>query len=225
MEDIQRIHLFARSDKFDRLVDHRTDRKGGSTTCITVQLGQHHAVKIETFVEFLRRVDCILSGHGVDHEQGFIRLDSTLDCGDLFHHLLVDSQTTGGIDNHDIVAFCTCFADRVHRDLHRILVFEFHINRHSYLFADHAQLLDSGRTIHVAGCQQRLFIFLCLQQIRQLARKSRFTGTLQTGHQDDCRATLQIQIGCRSSHQFSQLVMHDLDHQLAGLNGCKHVLS
>ena len=168
MEDIQSIHLFARSDELDRFVDHRSDRKSGTTASITVELRQDNTVKIETLVEFFRRVDSILPSHGIDHEQGFIRLNSTLDRSDLFHHLLVNSQTTSGIDNHDIVAFRTCFANRVHRNLHRILVFQFHINRYSNLFADHTQLLDSGRTIHVTSCQQRLFIFLSLQQICQL---------------------------------------------------------
>ena len=168
MEDIQSIHLFARSDELDRFVDHRSDRKSGTTASITIQLSQYHTVKIEAFVEFFRRINCILSGHGINHKQGFIRLDSTLDRSDLFHHLLIDCQTAGSIDNHDIITFRTCFADRVHRDLHRILVFQFHIDRHSDLFTDYAQLLDSGRTIHVTSCQQRLFIFLCLQQIRQL---------------------------------------------------------
>ena len=36
MEDIQSIHLFARSDELDRFVDHRSDRKSGTTASITV---------------------------------------------------------------------------------------------------------------------------------------------------------------------------------------------
>ena len=47
---------------------------------------------------------------------------------------------------------------------------------------------------------------------------------MQTGHQDDSRTVLQIQIRRRTSHQFGQLVMHNLDHQLARLHRSQHVL-
>ena len=151
MENIQGIHLLARTDKLNRLINNRTDRQSGTTTGITIQLRKYDAVEVQPLIKFPRGIHGILTRHGIYHEQGLIRLDSALDSGDLVHHLLIDSQTTGGIHDHDVIAFSPCLADSVHSDLHRILILQFHVYRNTYLFSDYTQLLDSCRTIHVAS--------------------------------------------------------------------------
>ena len=52
--------------------------------------------------EGLRGVDRVLSGHGIDDHEDLVRLDSGLDRLGLVHHLLVDMQTSGRVDDHDV---------------------------------------------------------------------------------------------------------------------------
>ena len=225
MEHVQGLHLLTRADKLDRLRHHGTDREGGTTTGITVELRQDNAVEIQAFVELFGRVDGILTGHRIHDKQGLGGVDGSLDGGNLLHHLLIDSQTTGGIDDHDIVALGFGLLDCMDRNVHRILAVQLHIDGYPHLFADHAQLLDSGRTIDVARHQQRLLVFLCLQQVGELAGERRLTGTLQTRHQDDGRCTLEVHIRSCATHQRGQLVVYNLYHQLARLHRCEHVLT
>ena len=43
-----------------------------------------------------------MNGHRIDYEEDFAGLDSVADRFDFIHHLLVDSQTSGGIDNDEV---------------------------------------------------------------------------------------------------------------------------
>ena len=66
-------------------------------------------------------------------------------------------------------------------------------------------------------------MLLLLEHVGQLTAEGCLTGALQTGHQDDGRTTVEIQSYCLATHQFSQLIMHNLHHQLSWLHGGKHV--
>ena len=73
MEDIEGLHLLAGADELDRLVDHGLDREGSTAAGITVHLCEHHSVEVETVVEGLGGLHGVLTGHGVDHEEGLGR--------------------------------------------------------------------------------------------------------------------------------------------------------
>ena len=145
MEHVDSLHLLARSDKLDGLGHYRTDGESGTATGITVQLRKHDSVKIETVVEFLGCVDGILTRHGVDDEERVVRMYGLLQRSDLIHHLLVDGQTAGGIDDHHIVTLGFCFLYGVKGDLVDVLLTLFRIDRYADLLTDYPQLLDSGR--------------------------------------------------------------------------------
>ena len=48
-------------------------------------------------------VDDVLAGHGIDDHEDLVGLDGGLDVHRLLHHLLVDLQATGRVDDHDVV--------------------------------------------------------------------------------------------------------------------------
>ena len=225
MELVDGIEFLARTYKLDRFVHYRTDREGRTTAGITVELGQHHAVKVEAFVELFGCVDRILSGHRVYHEQNFVGLDGFFDGSDLIHHLFVDCQTSGRIDNYQIVSLGTCFFDGILGDGNRIFAVDLRVHRYVNLFGQYAKLLDSCRTVNVTCNEQRAFVLLGFQHAGQLTRESGLTRTLQTGHQDDCRLTFGVDFDSFSTHQLGQFVMNNLHHQLARFYGCEHVLS
>ena len=62
------------------------------------------------------------------------------------------------------------------------------------------QLLDGGRTIDVAGHEQRLLVLLRLEHVGQLAAECRLTRTLQASHEDDGGALLQLQLRGLAAH-------------------------
>ncbi len=55
-------------------------------------------------VEPLGDLDRVLAGHRVDHEERVVRLDGSRDLADLLHHLFVDGQAAGGVDDQHVAA-------------------------------------------------------------------------------------------------------------------------
>ena len=153
MEYIQGFQFLARSDKLDRFVYNRTNRQSGTTASITVQFRQYNPVKIQAVIKLLRCVHGILSGHGIHHEKGFFRFNRFFDCRNLVHHLLVDSKTSGSIDDNHVFSGSSSFFHGVLGNLHGIVISHFAVYRHPNLLSQHFQLLDSSRTVHVAGNQ------------------------------------------------------------------------
>ena len=92
-----------------------------------------------------------------------MRMHGLLDVGDFVHHLLINGQTTGGINDDHILALTLGVVDGVLRNLDRVLVAFFAIDFNLNLLAQDLQLLDSGRTIHVASHQQHLLAAFALQ--------------------------------------------------------------
>ena len=212
MKDIQRLHLLARTDILNRFVNDRTNRKRCTSTCITVQFGQYHTIEIETVIELLGGIHRILTGHGIYHKQGLRGFYRSLDRRNLLHHLLIDCQTTRRIHDHHVIPVRPCFFDRVLRDLHRITTIK-RLGRVTIkqstiseylrpdLFTQYTQLLDSRRTIYIARYQHHFLALLRLQEVRQFGCEGGLTRTLQTGHQDHRRITLQVNLLCLTSHQ------------------------
>ena len=153
MEGVDSFHLLTRTDELDGLGNHSADTQSRTTAGITVELGQHHAVEIQTVVELLSRVHRILTRHGVNHEQGLIGIHRLFQGSDLVHHLLVNSQTTGGIDDDHVVPLGFGLADSVIGNLHHVLVPILAIDGNLHRGGHHLQLFDGSRTIDVAGHQ------------------------------------------------------------------------
>ena len=100
-----------------------------------------------------------------------------------------------------------------------------HINGNANLLAQNTQLLHSSRTEGIAGSQEGIHVTLLLEHLGQLTTHGGLTGTVQTCHQDDSGMAFELHIGGLASHQGSQLVVHNLNHQLLGLNSCEHILA
>ena len=105
VERFERFALLAHTDELDRLAGDGTHRQGGTATGVAVDLGQDHTGQRQCIAEGLGRVGGVLAGHGVDHEQGFDRVDRGVQRLDLAHHLFVDVQATGGIDDDHVDEF------------------------------------------------------------------------------------------------------------------------
>src|SRR5690606_1157113 len=69
VESVDGVHLLSGADKFYRFVNYATYRQRRTTARVAIQLGEHDAVKVEAFIKRLRRVDSILTRHGVDNKK------------------------------------------------------------------------------------------------------------------------------------------------------------
>jgi len=178
MEYVESFHFFSRTYEFDGLVYDGTYREGSSASGIAVEFGENDTGKIETIVEGLCRIHGILSCHGIDHEKDFLRIDGFFQCCDFVHHLFIDGEASGCIDDDQIVVLFPGFFYSVLSDFDRFFVFGFGIDGYTDLLAEHSQLFDGGRTVNVAGNEQGALGPFGAQHLRQFTRESGFTRTL-----------------------------------------------
>ena len=84
-------------------------------------------------IELLGRIDCVLTGHRIDHEERFARFDGSLDGRDLLHHLFIYGQTSGRIDDYRVEVVRPGVLDRILGNLYRVLVSLFGVDLHADL--------------------------------------------------------------------------------------------
>ena len=152
-------------------------------------------------------------------------MNSRLNSRNLLHHLFIDSQTTGSIHNHHIIAVHTGFLNRMLRFGNGIGLGGFVEHIYSNLFAQHANLLNSCRTIDIASHKHHFLLLLLLQVVGQLGRESSLTGALKTRHQDHSRLTFEVDLGRLPTHEGSQFIVGDFYEKLTGTDGAHHVLT
>ena len=179
VEGVDGFHLLARSHELDGLRHYGADGEGCTAACVAVELGEHHAVEVEAVVELFGGVDGVLTGHRVDHEERLVGVDGALEGLYLLHHLLVDGQSAGGVDDDCVVGFCLRLLDGVFGYLNDVLVAFFAIHGDAHLRGHDFELLDGGGSVDVAGYEQRVLALLGLEHVGQLAAEGGLTGALQ----------------------------------------------
>ena len=122
-------------------------------------------------------------------------------------------QTTGRIQNHDVVLVAAGVFDRFLRGDDRVLRAALK-DRHANLTAHDLQLLDGGRAIDIAADEQRTLAVL-LEPGSQLSGHRRLTGALQTAeHEHGYRRRAVLEPRVAAAHQRRQLFVDDLDDLL-----------
>ena len=166
-------------------------------------------------MESFRSGHGVLAGHGVDNEQDLVRFDRLFDLFELFHEGFVHVQAACRIDDEHIQAFAFRLFLRAQRDVSRVFARTVAEHGNVHLSADDFQLVDGGRSLHVAGGQHRVLALLF--QVRSKLRAGRgLTCALQTDHQDRCESAGRIrQLAAAASHERDQFVVDDL-HDLLG---------
>ncbi|MNQ65492.1 hypothetical protein D3C85_799480 [compost metagenome] len=224
MERIERFALLAHAEELDRLAGDGAHRQCGTATGVTVDLGQHHAGQRQRLAKGLGGVGGVLAGHGVDHEQGLDRLDGGVDLLDLAHHLGVDVQATGGVDDDDVDELQLGLADRRLGDIHRLLAGIGGEEGDADVSGQGFQLFDGRRAVDVRGNHQHRLLLALLEEARQLADCGGLARALQAGHQDHRRRRgVQRQVLVGGAHQLHQLGLDDLHEGLAGGQALGHL--
>ncbi len=137
--------------------------------------------------------------------------------GGLLHHLGVDTEPAGGVDDDDVAGGAAGVLDRVAGHLHRVADAVAGL-RGVHLDAgpatEHLELPDGVGALEVGGDQQRL-VALALEPAGQLAGERRLTGTLEAGQHDHGRRVLgELEPPPLAAEDVDQLLVDDLDDLL-----------
>ena len=222
MEGLDLVELFAGADEFDGLAGHGLDGKGRAASGVAVKLGEHDAGNIEIFVKGLRRADGVLTGHCVDHEQNFVRVDRGLDGLKLVHERFVDVQAACRVEEDHVVAVAHSMGDGCLCDVNRVRLTHLK-DGNPELFADNLQLPDGSRPVNVAGREQRIFVLL-FKQACELCAVGRLARALQADQHDDGRRLGgDLELLVLAAHERGQLFVDNLDDHLRGREAFEHV--
>ena len=137
---------------------------------VAVNLGEHQPSQADAGVELLGRPHGVLSGHGVDDQQGLSRGDGLLHGFQLIHQLVVDLEPARGVDYGPSCVRPLRPRDAVPGDLDGLRRGVFRVDLYVDLRAQDLELLDGGRALEVGGDQQR-----------KLARLLQVAGHLRGG--------------------------------------------
>ena len=225
MEGFEGVDLLPHAHELDRLAGDVTYGQGRTATRITVGLGQHDTGQRQGFMEGLGGVGGILTGHRIDDEQRLVGIDAAVQGGDLVHHVGIDMQATGGIDQHHVVELDTRVLHRRFGDGHRLLGGVGGEEIDPDFLGQRFQLVDGGRTIDVGRDHQHLLLLALAQVACQLGDGGRLARTLQACHQNDGRTALERQTFIGFAHDRFQLLLDDLDELLARRQALGHFLT
>ena len=124
-------------------------------------------------------------------------------------------QSSRCIEDNDVMTVIFCEFYALLRDPDGVFLPHFK-DLHTCFFAYHLQLVDSCRSVYIAGYQQRSAV-LGLQVFSELCRMSSLTCTLQTAHHDDTRRfRRELYPGVGAAHELAQFIMNDVDDLLSG---------
>ena len=96
----------------------------------------------------------VLAGHRVDDEERVVGRHCTGDQPDLLHHLGVDRESTGGVDDDDVATEALRLFDTLERGEDRVVGVG--VDGHIDLAAEGAELLDGGGALEVGTHEERL---------------------------------------------------------------------
>ena len=208
------VGLLADTQELDRFAGDMADRQRRTTAGITIDLGQDDPGQRQGFIEGLGGIGRVLTGHGIDHEQGLGRFGRRVHCLDLLHHVRIDVQTTGGIDDQHVHEAAFRFTQGGVDDIHGLLAEIGGEEGDAHLAGQGLQLLDRRRTVDVGTDHHDLLLLPLAQGLGQFGDTGGLTRALQTGHEDYCRRCYrQVQL-LGLAHDRFQFGLDDLDEHL-----------
>ena len=192
VKGLDRVHLFAKADKADRLAGDSAHRQGRTAATVAVHPGQDDARDADLAVEFSGDVDGVLTSEAVNHQQRFAWLGDVADGLNLVHQDFVDVQTSGGIQEDDVIAAKVGLGLGALGDLHRRLALDDGEAVDADLGAQDRQLLHRRGAVGVQRGEKHALAVLFLQPLGQLGGRGGLARALQTDHQDRRRRVVDL---------------------------------
>ena len=195
------------------------DAEGRTSARVAIELGQHDPGQPETVVKRLRRLHRVLPDHGVNDEQNVLGRHGRLNLFELPHEGLVDRESAGRVVDDHVVLFAPGPLASLQADLERCCACHVE-HRNLDLLAEHLELLDRRRSLHVRRDEQRPLALL-LEPAGKLRAGRRLPRSLKAHHHDARRLALGSHHESgpfARRHEGDELVVADLDEDVAGRN-------
>ena len=119
-----------------------------------------------------------MPGHGIDHKEGFDGLDGLMQRLNFRHHLGIDGQTTGRVQNQHIGKLLVGFLQRSLCDVHGLFVCAGGNKARANLASQRFQLGYRRWPVNVCTDDGDFFLFTLFKQPRELGHSRGFTRTL-----------------------------------------------
>ena len=223
VERLQRLHLLAGADEFDRRAAHLADREGGATPGVAVHLGEHGPGDAHLLMERAGEFSGLLADHRIHHQQHLIGCHGAADPHHLLHHRGVDLEAAGGVNDHRVEAFLAALGQARFSDRFGLGIGAEAEHLHIDLLAQRLQLIDGRGPVGVGGHQQR-FAPLLFEVQAELGGGGGFTGALQAGHQHHGGGLLGFGQGLIGpAHHLNELLVDELDELLIGADAPHHI--
>src|SRR5262249_43908304 len=101
-ELLELVERLPHAEELDGLARDLLDGQSGAAARIAIQLGQNHAVEIQSLVERLGGFNRRLPNHGVADQEDVGWLHLLVDLLELLHQGLVDGEPPSGIEDHRV---------------------------------------------------------------------------------------------------------------------------
>ena len=182
-------------------------------------------VERDALLERQRDVHGLLAGHGIEHEQDVRGLRRVPHLFELLHQLLVDVETSRGVENDRVDPLLGELLQAVTNDGHRVGAVLPSVDGNLNLAAELLELVDRRGPLQVGGDEPRDSTFVSQEQ-RKLGGGRRLAGALQAREQDHRRWPAgERELGAARAHQRRQLLVHRLHDLLAGTQALQHLLA
>jgi hypothetical protein len=215
-ELLEAVERLAHAEELDGLAGDLLDGEGRAAAGVAVELREDEAVEGEAPVELRRGLHGVLADHRVGYEEDVLGGDRPLDLLELDHELLVDGEAAGGVvdDRRRLLAGGRLEGVAAHLRGRDARLVE---HRDAEPLAEHPQLIDGGRPVHVRGDEEGALAVL-EELARDLSGGGRLPGALEPDHHDAGRAALRAVAQRRvdRAHEGLELVVADLDEVVLG---------
>ena len=201
--------------------------RGGPTTGITVELGEHHPTDADLRLELGRDGDGILSRHRIGDEERLIGAQHIAHPHDLIHELFVEVHASAGVDDEGVELVLLRLGESGLGHLGGVLLPLHDEDRHADRLTEDLQLQDRGGPDQVGGDEEDATPLL-LEPEGELGGRGGLSTALQAHHQDGgghIGATEVELLALLIPEQADHPVMDDLDELLGGIDGLEDLLA
>ena len=120
MEGLEGVGFFAGAEEFYGLSGDGLDGQNSAAAGIPFDLRQDDAGHSYFAIELLGHLHRILTDHGVGDEQNLMRRCAGLDRDQFLHQVVINMQTSAGVQNDHVVTLGTCLIDAMFAGAHGI---------------------------------------------------------------------------------------------------------
>ena len=217
VEGLECVEAFPSRGENDGPIRQSANRECCATTSITVEFGQHNPREVDAVLEGLGGDDRVLADHRVENEQDLVGVGCVADRASLAHEVLVDTESSRGVDDDRVVKLLLRVLHAVLGDRNGISLTVARLggeNLNTRLFRDDRQLRDGVGALEVTR-DENGGVPLRLEVLGEFPRKRRLTRALKSSQHDDGRRGLgKCQLCLSTTEYLDEFLVDNLNNLL-----------